>query len=873
MPKRPSPEMNPEQDQPMGKTRFHYAIAGMLVLGVAVPAVAISLLHLLFSDWPLINPSLHTLMESLGVIAAFLLAAILLFIRRQDRDCAPYVWVACGLLAMGILDGLHAAQSSLAPFVGLRCASSLLSGALFTLVWMPESASRSRAADSLPMITAAASGALGIFIATHPGLLPAMITPEGYTAVSGTINGTGGILFFVAAARFVVRYRTSEGFDDFLFASLCLLFGMAGILFPFSSLWHADWWLWHLLRLVAFLHIIYYLFFVFRKTLAELKGLNATLEQRVTERTAQLTAEVAERQQTEAALRESETRYRRLVGSVTGYIYSVRVEDGRPCGTSHSFGCEAVTGYTPEEYAADTELWLRMVHEDDRPAVIGQATRVLAGEALPLEHRLYHKDGRVRWVENRPVPRYDAEGRLLAYDGLVSDITERKRSEAKIRTYNEELLTINRVVTACSSLLDLRELLDRVLTETMGIAGLEEGSICILNADGSLSFIAHRGGAAMLTIAPGEGDGTTGTCFFRACGKDLQPIILRDPEEVRRFAGERWPHGQEICFHAAFPLVTGKRTCIGVLCLFSQGDTKPSERSLRLVQTITAHLALVLENVRLYEETLSHAATLEEKVAQRTQELEEANRKLREIDLTKSMFIASMSHELRTPLNSVIGFSSILLDEWVGPLNEEQKENLAIVLRAGEHLLSLINEVIDVSKIEAGQIAINRENFDLDGVITEAVAGLGREIRDKDLELHVDSIHQTMYTDRRRLLQCLLNLLNNAVKYTERGSIHVRAGTVAGEAVPPAVGRRAGELVEIAVEDTGIGIGAEDLPRIFEPFTRLDSPLQPRAAGTGLGLYLTRKLATEVLRGEVRFTSEAGRGSVFTLVIPVDYRE
>src|SRR6185369_16763356 len=167
-------------------------------------------------------------------------------------------------------------------------------------------------------------------------------------------------------------------------------------------------------------------------------------------------------------------------------------------------------------------------------------------------------------------------------------------------------------------------------------------------------------------------------------------------------------------------------------------------------------------------------------VQERTAELEDANYRLREIDHLKSMFIASMSHELRTPLNSIIGFSSILLDEWVGPMNDEQKENLAIVLRAGKHLLSLINDVIDVSKIEAGLIEINPEEFELHDVISEVTASLQKEIEGKGLKLQVASIRLKMHTDRRRLLQCVLNLLSNAVKYTEKGTIYIGANLVAG---------------------------------------------------------------------------------------------
>ncbi|HSN68146.1 MAG TPA: PAS domain S-box protein, partial [Thermoanaerobaculia bacterium] len=135
----------------------------------------------------------------------------------------------------------------------------------------------------------------------------------------------------------------------------------------------------------------------------------------------------------EQALRDGEERYRILVESVTDYIYTVRVEDRRPVSTEHGPGCVAVTGYHPEEYAADPFLWYRMIYEEDRPAVEAQAARILAGETVdPVEHRVRHKDGTLRWVRNTPVPRYDAQGALVSYDGLISDITERKRLEEQL---------------------------------------------------------------------------------------------------------------------------------------------------------------------------------------------------------------------------------------------------------------------------------------------------------------------------------------------------------------------------------------------------------------------------------------------------------
>jgi signal transduction histidine kinase len=247
-----------------------------------------------------------------------------------------------------------------------------------------------------------------------------------------------------------------------------------------------------------------------------------------------------------------------------------------------------------------------------------------------------------------------------------------------------------------------------------------------------------------------------------------------------------------------------------------------------------------------------------EDLNEKTSQLEQANIKLKEVDQLKSMFIASMSHELRTPLNSIIGFSSIVLNEWTGPLNDEQKTNVAAVLRSGKHLLSLINDVIDVSKIEAGKIDSITEDFDINDVIIEAVETVKKDIEKKGLELIVRAPRLSIHADRRRLLQCLLNLLSNAAKFTNQGSIGVSAELSAD-----------GSLMNIAVEDTGIGIEEDDLGRLFSPFVRLHTPQASIIPGTGLGLYLAKKLAHEILQGDILVTSTYGAGSRFTIRVPV----
>lgn len=252
-----------------------------------------------------------------------------------------------------------------------------------------------------------------------------------------------------------------------------------------------------------------------------------------------------------------------------------------------------------------------------------------------------------------------------------------------------------------------------------------------------------------------------------------------------------------------------------------------------------------------------HRENLEAEVKRRTAELEEANRRLRELDQLKSMFIASMSHELRTPLNSIIGFTGITLQGLSGELNDTQRDQLQRVEKAGKHLLSLINDVIDISKVEAGRIDVFPTEFSLQDVIDEAAGDIQPLAAKKQLSLKVDVPEGdiTLFSDRQRLLQCILNLLGNAVKFTEKGGISLSV-------------REAGEAIDIAVADTGIGIAKADLPRLFEAFERLESHLRIKAGGTGLGLYLTRRICTTLLHGKISVRSAPGRGSVFTLRIP-----
>lgn len=248
---------------------------------------------------------------------------------------------------------------------------------------------------------------------------------------------------------------------------------------------------------------------------------------------------------------------------------------------------------------------------------------------------------------------------------------------------------------------------------------------------------------------------------------------------------------------------------------------------------------------------------MELRIIERTLDLSKANERLQELDRLKSMFIASMSHELRTPLNSIIGFTGITLQGLSGELNDEQKDNLKRVYNSAIHLLALITEIIDISKIEAGKIDIYLESFPLIEVINDAVDNVRPQASDKGLIIDVDVPEEVLlYTDKKRLFQCLLNLLSNAVKYTEKGAISISVV-------------KSGEHIEIKVADSGIGLDEKDIPKLFAPFERIQSHLSIKVGGTGLGLYLTKKICNSILGGEIKVDSTKGQGSVFTMKIPI----
>ena len=275
-----------------------------------------------------------------------------------------------------------------------------------------------------------------------------------------------------------------------------------------------------------------------------------------------------------------------------------------------------------------------------------------------------------------------------------------------------------------------------------------------------------------------------------------------------------------------------------------------TQEEIHLLERIAAQAAIALYNAKSYE-------NLEQLVKERTEELEQQKLLSEAANRAKSQFLTNMSHELRTPLTSILGFSKVLLEQIFGSLNEKQYQYVAYISSSGEHLLALINDILDLSKIEAGKEELNLETLQVEEVCQACVSLVQERANSRGLELilEISPDVTTCIADSRRLKQILFNLLSNALKFTETGSVTLKVN-------------KTEETIMFSVIDTGIGILKTDQENIFQPFLQLDSSLSRKYEGTGLGLALTLKLA-RIHGGDITVESELGRGSCFTVSLPL----
>ena len=405
-----------------------------------------------------------------------------------------------------------------------------------------------------------------------------------------------------------------------------------------------------------------------------------------------------------------------------------------------------------------------------------------------------------------------------------------------------ELKALGEVGQAVSSTLDLQTVLSTIVGHAVQLSGTNGGVIYEYDeaSEGFLLRASYHMEEALVEVlreAPIRlGEGATGrAATIRA------PVQVPDTLDEREYTGARLrPMLARLGYRSvlAVPLLREQRI-LGALTVWRKEAGNFSPEIVNLLQTFATQSALAMQNARLFRE-----------IEDKSRQIEAANRH-------KSEFLANMSHELRTPLNAIIGFSEVLGERMFGELNEKQAEYTEDILSSGRHLLSLINEILDLSKVEAGRMELELATFDLPLAIDNARTFV-RERATKhgiNLDVTVDERLGEFVGDERKIKQVLLNLLSNAVKFTpEGGRIGIKA-------------RQADGSVEISVSDTGIGIAPEDQPKIFEEFRQVGADYAHKVEGTGLGLTLAKKFV-ELHGGKIWVESEVGKGSTFTFSLP-----
>jgi PAS domain S-box-containing protein len=526
--------------------------------------------------------------------------------------------------------------------------------------------------------------------------------------------------------------------------------------------------------------------------------------------------DIQDRTKTENALRESEFRWKFAIEGSGDGMWDWNLETGSAV---FSPRWKEMLGFADSEIENDATEWTKRVHPDDMPEVMATIQAHLDGKTSSaiVENRMLCKDGSWRWVLGRGmVVSRDATGQPLRMIGTNSDITERKQAEKALQ----------RVHVMMERTENMAHLASFEWEVDANVVTWSPEMFRIFGRDPALGIPNLEGQAALYTPESTQ-------MLFDAVSKAVSDGT---PYEFELMTVQ--PDGeQRPCFVMGFP---------------ERDDNGRVIRLAGLVQDIT-------ERKKAERELEQHRHHLEALVQERTAALSIAKEAAEAANRAKSTFLSNMSHELRTPMNAIMGMTDLVLRHMSDP---KQKDQLTKAQQASRHLLHVINDILDISKIEAERLKLEQVSFQLGEVLENLTSLIGHRITEKGLTLHIELSPEisrlALQGDPHRLGQILLNLAGNALKFTETGGITLRVQAL--DENPSDV------LLRIEVQDTGIGISAEDLKRLFTAFEQADGSMTRKYGGTGLGLAISKRLA-KLMGGDIGVDSQPGAGSTFWLTV------
>jgi PAS domain S-box-containing protein len=502
---------------------------------------------------------------------------------------------------------------------------------------------------------------------------------------------------------------------------------------------------------------------------------------------------------------------------------------------------ERIYGFTREETIGKTPRILKSGFIPDEQYKHFWGT-LLSGGTVSGEIINKAKDGRLIPVAGTNSPILDESETIIGFLAVHQDITERKLAEETLKRRNDYLAASSEIGRLVTSTLDLNTIFTRTVNLISERFGFYYAAIYIIEETGFNAILREATGEAGEKMKAQRHSVIAGSnSVVGKVAGNIEPMLVNDTELEPLYMPN--PFLLDTRSEVAIPLRIGSRI-VGVIDIQSMQTNAFTQDDLSVLQSLADQVAVGIDNARSYE--------LSQQLIQ----------DLREIDLLKSQFLANMSHELRTPLNSIIGFSRVILKGIDGPVSEMQQQDLTAIYNSGQHLLGLINDILDLARIEAGKMELNFEEVHLGEMTTSVMSTAKGLVKEKPIQLiqRIPADMPTVRGDTMRVRQILLNLISNASKFTDTGSITVETLVQKGPT---------GKLEAlINVNDTGPGISPEDQKKLFQAFSQVDGSATRKSGGTGLGLSICANLV-QLHAGRIGVTSEVGRGSTFWFTLPL----